>query len=246
MTLCGLRAYGATFFVFTDYMRPSLRLAAIMGLPTIMVLTHDSIGVGEDGPTHQPIEHLSACRAIPNTLVLRPGDANETAVAWRVALEQTHRPIMLILTRQNLPTFDRSVYSSAEGVARGGYILADSGNGPPQIVLMATGSELQLAVAAHEALVKDGIRSRVVSLPCFELFDEQPQKYRDEVLPPAVSARVAVEAGIRQCWDKYLGSRGEFVGLDGFGASAPYEEIYKQRGLTADAVVAKARQLCSK
>lgn len=245
MTLCGLRAYGATFFVFTDYMRPSLRLAAIMGLPTIMVLTHDSIGVGEDGPTHQPIEHLAACRAIPNTLVLRPGDANETAVAWRVALEQTRRPTMLILTRQNLPTLDRTKYASPEGVARGGYILADcTGDGQPHVILLATGSELQLALAAYETLMADGIHARVVSMPSLELFDEQPAAYREEVLPPGVTARVAVEAGVRQCWDKYLGMGGAFVGLDTFGASAPYQEIYKHRGLTAEAVVKKARELC--
>jgi transketolase len=246
MTLCGLRAYGATFFVFTDYMRPSLRLAAIMGLPTVMVLTHDSIGVGEDGPTHQPIEHLSACRAIPNTIVLRPGDANETAVAWRVALEQRYRPTMLILTRQNVPTLDRKKYAAAEGVARGGYVLASSGQGLPQVIMMATGSELQLAVNAHETLSKEGIRSRVVSMPSFELFNEQPAKYRDEVLPPSVTARVAVEAGIRQCWDRYLGTYGAFVGLDEFGASAPYEEIYKHRGITAEAVANKAREICGK
>jgi transketolase len=244
MTLCGLRAYGATFFVFTDYMRPSLRLAAIMGLPTIMVLTHDSIGVGEDGPTHQPIEHLSACRAIPNTLVLRPGDANEAAVAWRVALEQTCRPTLLILTRQNLPTFDRKVYASADAAARGGYIFAkESGKGPPDVILLATGSELQLAVEAHETLTKDGVRSRVVSVPSFELFNEQPAEYRDEVLPPGVAARVAVEAGIRQCWDKYLGREGAFVGLDAFGASAPYEKVYQHRGLTAAAVTETARNI---
>jgi transketolase len=247
MTLCGLRAYGATFFVFTDYMRPSLRLAAIMGLPTIMVLTHDSIGVGEDGPTHQPIEHLSACRAIPNTIVSRPGDANETAVAWRVALEQTVRPTMLILTRQNLPTFDRKIYAPAEGTARGGYIFAkESGSGPPDVILMATGSELQLVVKAHEELAKGGVRSRVVSLPSFELFDEQPQKYRDEVLPPSVKVRVASEAGIRQCWDKYLGPQGAFVGLDTFGASAPFEQIYIHRGLTAEAIVEQAKRLAAK
>jgi transketolase len=239
-----LRAYGATFFVFTDYMRPSLRLAAIMGLPTIMVLTHDSIGVGEDGPTHQPIEHLSACRAIPNTLVLRPGDANEAAVAWRVALEQTCRPTLLILTRQNLPTFDRKVYASADAAARGGYIFAkESGKGPPDVILLATGSELQLAVEAHETLTKDGVRSRVVSVPSFELFNEQPAEYRDDVLPPGVAARVAVEAGIRQCWDKYLGREGAFVGLDAFGASAPYEKVYQHRGLTAAAVTETARNI---
>jgi transketolase len=248
MDLCGLRAFGASFFVFTDYCRPSIRLSAIMGLPTILVFTHDSIGVGEDGPTHQPIEHLAACRAIPNLLVLRPGDANEVAHAWKVALEQTHRPTLMILTRQNLPTLDRTKYAPAAGVERGGYILADAvGKGSrPDVILMATGSELQLAVAAHEALVGSGIKSRVVSLPSFELFDSQPAAYRDAVLPPDVTARVAVEAAVRQCWDKYLGLSGAFVGLDDYGASAPYKEIYKNRGVTADAVEAKARELCKK
>jgi transketolase len=264
MDLCGLRAYGATFFVFTDYCRPSLRLSAIMGLPTIMVFTHDSIGVGEDGPTHQPIEHLAACRAIPNMLVLRPGDANEVSYAWKVALEQTHRPSMLILTRQDLPTLDRTKYAPAAGVERGGYVLADAssrvspklGSGSlgetalqgskPDVILLATGSELQLAVAAHEELTAAGIKSRVVSLPSFELFDAQPAAYRDEVLPPSVTARVAVEAGIRQCWDQYLGTTGAFIGLDTYGASAPYQEVYKHRGLTAAAVAAKARELCKK
>jgi transketolase len=219
-----------------------------MGIPTIMVLTHDSIGVGEDGPTHQPIEHLSACRAIPNLLVLRPGDANEVAYAWKVALEQRHRPSLLILTRQDLPTLDRKKYAPASGVERGGYILADAApkGGKPDVILIATGSELQLVVAAHEELVAAGIKSRVVSLPSFEIFNEQPVAYRDEVLPPSVTARVAAEAGIRQCWDQYLGTGGAFVGLDGYGASAPYQEIYKHRGLTAAAVVAKAREVCKR
>ena len=245
MTLCGLRAYGATFFVFSDYCRPSIRLAAVMRLPSIVVFTHDSIGVGEDGPTHQPIEHLAACRAIPQVVVLRPGDANEVAQAWRAALEETHRPVLLVLTRQDLPTLDRKVYASAEGTRRGGYVLGDAqGKGKPDVILMATGSELQLAVTAHEELSKGGLRSRVVSLPSFELFDEQPQSYRDEVLPPECKARVAIEAGVRQGWEKYLGPEGAFIGLDTFGASAPYQEIYKHRGLTAAAVVAKARELC--
>jgi transketolase len=244
MVLCGLRAYGATFFVFSDYCRPSIRLAAIMKVPTIIVFTHDSIGVGEDGPTHQPVEHLSACRAIPRLLVLRPGDANEVAQTWRVAIEQTERPVAMILTRQDLPTLDRQKYAPASGVARGGYVLADAaGKGKPDVILLSTGSEVQLAVAAHEKLVADGIRSRVVSLPSFELFDEQPGDYRDEVLPPSVTARVAVEAGVRQCWDKYLGLQGAFIGLDTYGASAPYQEIYRHRGITAEAVVAAARKL---
>jgi transketolase len=248
MVLCGLRAYGATFFVFTDYCRPSLRLAAIMGIPSIGVMTHDSIGVGEDGPTHQPIEHLAACRAIPRMLVLRPADANEVAVAWKIALEQTDRPVLLILTRQDVPTVDRSKYASASGVERGGYVLADSAGkgGQPEIILMSTGSELQLAVAAHEQLVTEGIKSRVVSLPSFELFDTQPAAYRDEVLPPQVNARIAIEAGVRQCWDKYLDSGGAFLGLDTYGASAPYQAIYKHRGLTTESVLAKARELCGR
>jgi transketolase len=248
MVLCGLKAYGATFFVFTDYCRPSLRLAAIMGVPSIMVMTHDSIGVGEDGPTHQPIEHLAACRAIPRMLVLRPADANEVAVAWKIALEQTDRPVLLILTRQDVPTLDRNKYASASGVERGGYVLADSaGKGEqPEMILMSTGSELQLAVAAHEKLIAEGIKSRVVSMPSFELFDTQPTAYREEVLPPKVTSRIAVEAGIRQCWDKYLGSSGGFLGLDTYGASAPYQAIYKHRGLTAESVLARARELCGR
>ncbi len=263
MVLCGLRPFGATFFVFSDYCRPSIRLAAIMKIPSIFVFTHDSIGLGEDGPTHQPIEHLAACRAIPRLLVLRPADANETAEAWRVAMQQTDRPVALVLSRQDLPTLDRTKYAPASGLARGGYVLADASSrvspkhgsgspketaspseGQPDVILMSTGSEVQLAVAAHEQLVAEGIRSRVVSLPSFELFDEQPAAYRDEVLPAAVTSRVGVEAGVRQCWDKYLGTHGEFVGLDTFGASAPYQEIYRHRGLTVENVVAKARKSC--
>lgn len=246
MVLTGLRAYGATFFVFSDYCRPSIRLAAIMKIPTIIVFTHDSIGVGEDGPTHEPVEHLAACRAIPGLVVLRPADANETAQAWRIAVEQTNRPTALILTRQDLPTFDRTKYAPAAGVAKGGYVMADAGEGTPDVILMSTGSEVQLAVAAHEKLVASGIKSRVVSLPSFELFNEQPSTYREEVLPSGVTARVAVEAGIRQCWDQYLGPQGIFIGLDTYGASAPYQEIYKHRGITADAVTAAAQKACGK
>jgi transketolase len=244
MELCGLRTFGATFFVFSDYCRPSIRLAAIMKIPTIVVFTHDSIGVGEDGPTHEPVEQLAACRAIPNLLVLRPGDANETSAAWKVALEQQHRPVTLMLTRQNLPTLDRTKYAAATGVAKGGYVLACAApDGKPDVILLATGSEVQFAVAAHEELVAGGVRSRVVSLPSFEIFNEQPAEYREKVLPPSTTARVAVEAGVRQCWDQYLGSHGAFVGLDTYGASAPFEEIYKHRGITAAAVVAKAKDL---
>jgi transketolase len=247
MVLCGLRAFGASFFVFSDYCRPSIRLAAIMKIPTIIVFTHDSIGVGEDGPTHEPIEQLAACRGIPRLLVLRPADANEASQCWRIALAQTERPAILCLTRQDLPTFDRTKYAAATGAEKGGYVMADApGSGAPDVLLMATGSEVQYAVGAHEKLVAAGIRSRVVSLPSFELFDEQPESYRNQVLPPSVTKRVGVEAGIRQCWDKYLGPQGAFVGLDTFGASAPYQEIYKHRGITADAVATKAREILGK
>jgi transketolase len=247
MVLTGLRGFGATFFVFSDYCRPSIRLAAIMQIPSIFVFTHDSIGVGEDGPTHEPVEQLAACRAIPGLVVLRPGDANEVAEAWRVALEQTHRPSAIILTRQNVPTLDRTKYDPAEDSARGGYVLADAnGKGKPDVILLGTGSELSLAVEAHEKLTAAGVRSRVVGMPSFELFEDQPQAYRDEVLPPDVTARVAVEAGVEQGWDKYLGLQGAFIGMHTFGASAPYEEIYKHRGITTEAVVAKARELCGK
>jgi transketolase len=247
MVLCGLRAFGATFFVFSDYCRPSIRLAAIMKIPTIVVFTHDSIGVGEDGPTHEPVEQLAACRAIPRLLVLRPADANETAECWRLAMEQTERPAILCLTRQDLPTMDRTKYAPATGVEKGGYVLADApGKGAPDVILMSTGSEVQYAIAAHEKLVAGGIRSRVVSLPSFELFDEQPASYRNEVLPPTVLKRIGVEAGVRQCWDKYLGIDGAFVGLDTYGASAPYQEIYEHRGITAEAIVAKAHEILGK
>ncbi|MFO0789113.1 MAG: transketolase [Pirellulales bacterium] len=246
MVLCGLRAYGATFFVFSDYCRPSLRLAALMKIPSIIVFTHDSIGVGEDGPTHEPIEQLAACRAIPRLIVLRPADANEVSEAWRVAMKQTERPIAMILTRQDLPTLDRSKYAAASGLARGGYVLADAGGGAPDVIILSTGSEVQFAVAAHQTLVGAGIRSRVVSLPSFELFNEQPTEYRNAVLPPDVTKRIAIEAGIRQCWDQYLGVDGVFIGLDTYGASAPYQEIYKHRGITPEAVVTAAKELCGK
>ncbi|MAT71462.1 MAG: transketolase [Planctomycetaceae bacterium] len=242
MCLSGVRAYGATFFVFSDYCRPSLRLAAIMGVPAIHVFTHDSIGVGEDGPTHQPVEQLAAARSIPNMVVLRPGDANETSQAWRAALLQTKRPALLVLTRQNLPTLDRSKYASADGVLRGGYVLADAAGGKPEVILMGTGSELSLAVAAYEQLTAEGVAARVVSLPSMELFADQDAAYRESVLPPGVKARVAVEAGVRQGWDRYIGDRGEFVGMHGFGASAPQDKVFQEMGITVDAVVDAAKR----
>jgi transketolase len=246
MTLCGLRGYGATFFVFSDYLRPSMRLASIMNLPSIFVFTHDSIGVGEDGPTHQPVEQLAAARAIPNLVVLRPGDANESVYAWKAALENTNRPSAIILTRQNMPTLDRTKMAGAEGVLKGGYILSEAPSGKPEVILIGTGSELAIAVAAQEELAKSGIQARVVSLPSFELFEDQPQSYRDEVLPPNVTARVAVEAGVRQGWDRYLWGRGEFVGMMGFGMSAPFEQIYEAVGITPAKVVEAAKRQLGK
>jgi transketolase len=242
MVLCGLRAYGATFFVFTDYMRPSIRLAAIMGLPVFHVFTHDSIGVGEDGPTHQPIEHLAALRAIPNLLVIRPADANEVAEAYKVIMRSKNRPAALVLTRQNLPTLDRAKYASAAGVERGGYVLADAPDGKPEVILIGTGSEVLLCMAAYEELAAEGVKARVVSLPCWELFDAQPAEYRDAVLPPGVTRRVAVELGVKQGWQRYIGRNGTFIGMCGFGASAPVGVLLKHYGFTVENVVAAAKR----
>jgi transketolase len=242
----GLRVYGGTFLVFSDYMRPAVRLAALMGLPVTYVWTHDSIGLGEDGPTHQPIEHLAALRAIPGLDVVRPADANETAAAWRTVLEHTDRPAGICLTRQNVPVFDRSVMGSTEGVARGAYVLVEAGSGSPQVVLMATGSEVQIAVAARERLEAEGIPTRVVSMPCIEWFREQEPAYKRTVLPPDVQARVSVEAAVSQGWHEWVGEHGECVALEHFGASAPYEVLYEQFGLTAERVVAAARASLSK
>jgi transketolase len=243
MAITGLRPFGATFFVFSDYLRPSMRLAALMSVPSILVFTHDSIGVGEDGPTHQPVEHLAAARAIPGLVVIRPGDANEAIYAWRAALRETKRPTALVLTRQNMPTLDRTKYASAESVERGGYTLIDAAGGKPDVLLLATGSELSLACAAYEQLAKEGIAARVVSLPSFELFEDQDQSYRDQVLPPSVIARVAVEAGVRQGWDRYIGPSGGFVGMSSFGGSAPAQVVFEKMGITAEHVVAEARRV---
>jgi transketolase len=235
------RPYGGTFLVFSDYMRPAVRLAAVQQVPVIYVWTHDSIGLGEDGPTHQPVEHLAALRAIPGLDVIRPADANETAVAWRTVLQTVDHPSALALTRQNVPTLDRDTYASAEGTARGGYILADADGGAPEVILVATGSEVQLALAARETLQAAGTRARVVSLPCLEWFRRQDQAYRDQVLPPSVRARVSVEAGVSQGWRDLVGDAGRIVGLDHFGASADYERLYREFGITAEAVVEAAR-----
>jgi len=239
MSLCGLRPYAATFFVFSDYLRPSLRLSAMMQLPVICVFTHDSIGVGEDGPTHQPVEHLAALRAIPGLYVFRPADANEVAETYRAIMPLKKNPAALVLSRQNVPTMDRSKCAPASGAQRGGYVLIDA-DGEPEVILMGTGSEVSLCVDAAVKLTADGIKTRVVSLPCWELFDLQPQEYRDSVLPPEVTARVAVEAGVKLGWERYLGSSGRFVGMSSFGASAPAKTLYEHFGITVDNVVAAA------
>ncbi|RIQ12428.1 transketolase [Jiangella rhizosphaerae] len=238
------RPYAATFLVFSDYQRAAVRLAALQQLPVTFVWTHDSIGLGEDGPTHQPVEHLSALRAIPGLDVVRPADANETAVAWRTILERQH-PAGLALTRQNVPTFDRSVYGDAEGTARGGYVFAEADGGTPQVILIGTGSELQIAVEARERLQADGVPTRVVSMPSQEWFEEQDADYRESVLPAAVKARVSVEAGVAMSWYRYLGDAGRAVSLEHFGASADYQTLYREFGITADAVVAAARDSIS-
>jgi transketolase len=243
MALSGLRSYGATFFVFADYLRPSMRLAALMNLPVFYIFTHDSIGVGEDGPTHQPVEHLAALRCIPGLVVLRPADANEVAEAYRMAVSMQDKPSALVLTRQNLPTLDRTVYGPAAGTAKGAYVLSDCDGGKPEVILIGTGSEVGLCLAAQEKLAVDGVKARVVSMPSWELFDAQDQAYQESVLPPEVTRRVAVEAGMEQGWHKYIGRCGAFVGVGGFGASAPYAELMEHFGLTVENVTARARSL---
>ncbi|OYP37755.1 transketolase [Rhodopirellula sp. MGV] len=237
--LTGLRGYAATFFVFTDYMRGAMRLSSIMHQPTLYILTHDSIGVGEDGPTHQPIEHLTACRAIPGLNVFRPGDANEVAECYRTAMETTDHPAAMVLSRQNMPTLCRTKYASAEGCAKGGYILSDC-EGTPDVILMGSGSELNLCVTAAEKLTEAGKKVRIVSMPCLDLFAQQSAEYQNQVLPPAVTNRVAVEAGLQMSWDRWLGLDGKFVGMHGYGASGPYNLVYEHFGITADAVVKAA------
>ena len=236
----GIIPYGGTFLVFSDYMRPSIRLAALMKLRVIYVFTHDSIGVGEDGPTHQPVEHLVALRAIPNVLVVRPADANEVAMAWRLALQRTDGPTAIILSRQNVPTLDRSGLGAAEGVLRGGYILRDAESA--QALIIATGSEVGVALAAADQLEAEGIAVRVVSMPCRELFDQQEAGYREKVLPSSIPVRVAIEAGRSLGWERYVGCEGTIIGVDRFGASAPFQRIYAEFGLTAERIVAAVKQ----
>jgi transketolase len=243
LVLSKLRAFGATFFIFSDYARPAIRLAALMDIPSIFVFTHDAMGDGEDGPTHQPVEQLMSLRAIPGLVTLRPGDANEVVEAYRVIMDLHHRPAVLALSRQPLPTLDRTRYAPASGVARGAYVLADDAGGTPDVIVIASGSELALAVEAHEELRAAGIRSRVVSMPSWELFDEQPQQYRDAVLPPGVTARVAVEQGSALGWERYVGSWGRVIGMKAFGASAPLKALQKKYGFEPERVAETARAL---
>ncbi|HEX7059373.1 MAG TPA: transketolase [Solirubrobacterales bacterium] len=243
LSLSKLRPLWSTYLTFSDYARPAIRLSALMELPVIHVFTHDSIGLGEDGPTHQPVEQLASLRAIPGLDVIRPADANEVAEAWRVAIDRSRQPVALVLTRQNVPVLDRSKYAAAEGLRRGGYVLADADGGDPEVILIATGSEVALAAAAHEELRAEGIRSRVVSLPCWELFDRQDSAYRDEVLPPLVTARISVEEASTLGWDRYVGLEGTKVGMHTFGTSAPLKDVQTKFGFTPDRVAEAAKEL---
>jgi transketolase len=243
LSLSKIRPYGSGFLIFSDYARAPIRLGAIMEIPVILIFTHDSIGVGEDGPTHQPVEQLASLRAVPGLITLRPADANETVEAWRVVMQLRHEPAALVLSRQALPTLDRTKYAPASGLARGGYILADAPGGRPEVILMGSGSEVSLCVAAHEVLVKQGIASRVVSLPSWELFEKQDPSYRDQVLPPSLHARVSVEQATVFGWGRYVGPGGVSIGMRTFGASAPLKELQKKFGFTPEAVVAAALEV---
>jgi transketolase len=239
----GVIPYGATFLVFSDYMRPAIRIAALSHIPSIIIFTHDSVGLGEDGPTHQPVEHLAALRAIPNLTVIRPADANETVEAWKVAITHRDQPIALIFSRQNLPTLDRSVYAQADGLQKGAYILADMGDGAPELILMASGSEVSLIVEAGVKLAADGLRVRLISFPSWELFEQQDKAYRESVLPKNIRARLAVEAGVAQGWERYTGDSGGVLSIERFGASAPAKIIFEKLGFTVDNVITKAKEL---
>ncbi len=242
LSLSKLRPLWSTYLTFSDYARPAIRLSSLMELPVIHLFTHDSIGLGEDGPTHQPVEQIASLRAIPGLDVIRPADANEVAEAWRVALDRTHQPVALILTRQDVPVLDRSKYAAADGLRRGGYVLADPDDGDPEVILIATGSEVALALGAHEELIAEGVRSRVVSLPCWELFDRQDDAYRDEVLPPSITARVSIEEAATIGWDRYVGFGGRKIGMHTFGTSAPLKDVMTKFGFSPDKVAAAARE----
>jgi transketolase len=243
LSLSKLRAFGGTFFIFSDYARPSIRLAALMELPTIYVFTHDAMGDGEDGPTHQPVEQLISMRAMPGLVLLRPGDANEVVEAYRYALRLRHQPAALVLSRQPLPTFDRTRYAAASGLAQGAYVMADAPGGQPEVILIASGSEVSLAIAAHETLTSQGVRSRVVSMPSWDIFEHQPRSYRDSVLPPGVTARVAIEQGSVLGWERYVGPCGRVIGMQTFGASAPLKELLRNFGFDPERVVATAKEV---
>jgi transketolase len=241
LNVSGIRAFGATFFNFSDYVRASIRLAALMECPSIFIFTHDSIGVGEDGPTHQPIEQLASLRAMPNLIVLRPGDANEVTEAWKIIAHLQSSPVALVLTRQNLPTLDRSKYAPASGVAKGAYVLADAPDAKPEVILLGTGSEVSLCVDAYEKLKSEGVKARVVSMPSWEIFEQQGTAYKESVLPSNVTARVSVEMASTFGWARYTGLKGRNVGMHGFGASAPLKDLLKHFGFTVDTVVKEAR-----
>lgn len=243
LSLSKLRAFGASFFVFLDYARPAIRLSALMELPTLFIFSHDALGDGEDGPTHQPVEHLASLRAMPGLLTLRPGDANEVVEAYRYIMKLRHKPAVLVLSRQPLPTLDRHWHAPASGLARGAYVLAEAPGGPPEVLLLASGSELSLAVQAHQKLLLEGIRARVVSMPCWELFEQQSREYQESVLPPQVEARVAVEQAATFGWERYVGPKGRVLGMHSFGASAPLKDLQKQFGFEPDQVVAAAKEL---
>ena len=238
---CKVRPYGSGFLIFSDYSRPAIRLSALMELPVIYIFTHDSIGVGEDGPTHQPVEHLASLRAIPGLITLRPADANEVVEAWRVIVPLRHEPVALVLSRQALPTLDRTKYAGASGLAKGGYVLADADDGSAEVILLASGSEVSLCIDAYEQLKNEGIRSRVISMPSWELFERQDQKYRDSIVPPKIAARVSVEQGSILGWQRYVGLEGHSIGMQTFGASAPLKELKKKFGFTPDSIVAAAK-----
>jgi transketolase len=246
LALSKIRAYGSTFLIFSDYMKPAIRLGALMQLPAVTIFTHDSIGLGQDGPTHQPIEQLIALRAIPGLITLRPADANEVAEAWRVIIGLKRQPVCLVLSRQPLPTFDRKHYTSAAGVRRGAYVMVDAENGRPAVILIGTGSEVMLCVDAYETLRRQGIAARVVSMPSWELFEQEDQIYRDSVLPPDITARVSVEAGSVIGWDRYVGAGGAKIGMHTFGSSAPIKDLMAKFGFTPEKVLAAAKDQIAK
>jgi len=246
MVLTGLRAFGSTFFNFSDYMRASMRLGALMEIAPLYIFTHDSIGVGEDGPTHQPVEQLASLRAMPNMLVFRPGDANEVTEVYKIAVQQTHRPSTLVFSRQAMPTLDRTKFAPASGVARGAYILAEAEGGKPDVILMGSGTEIQWCVGAYEKLKAGGIKVRIVSMPCWQIFEEQDAAYKETVLPAGVTARVSIEMAATFGWDRYIGAKGKAIGMHSFGASAPLKDLLKRFGFGVDEVVAAAKQVLGK